>query len=109
MRLAETLCLLFCGSFSVGPKKTAEEVHGVEEEGRAAIDGNSQHPVFDTSPEDYVLAEGEERSMIEPGMINNHDYQELLKILINWINDELRCERRALARAVLMHYIVPMQ
>lgn len=34
--------------------------------------------------------ENEERSMIEPGMINNHDYQELLKILINWINDELR-------------------
>lgn len=28
--------------------------------------------------------------MIEPGMINNQEYQELLKILINWINDELR-------------------
>ena len=36
------------------------------------------------------LGELEERSMIEPGMINNHDYQELLKILVNWINDELR-------------------
>ena len=70
--------------------KEADEVQGIEEEGKAAIDGNLQHPVFDTSPEDYILAEGEERSMIEPGMINNHDYQELLKILINWINDELR-------------------
>ena len=38
------------------------------------------------------LDELEERSMIEPGMINNHDYQELLKILVNWINDELRFE-----------------
>ena len=37
-----------------------------------------------------TLDEYEERSMIEPGMINNHDYQELLKILVNWINDELR-------------------
>lgn len=66
---------------------------GIEEEGKAAIDGNSQHPVFDTSPEDYILQENEERSMIEPGMINNHDYQELLKILINWINDELSDHR----------------
>lgn len=73
--------------------KEAEEAQGMEEEGRAGIDGNSQHPVFDTSPEDYVLAENEERSMIEPGMINNHDYQELLKILINWINDELSDHR----------------
>lgn len=70
--------------------KPAEEVIGIEQEGRQAIDGNSQHPVFDTSPEDFVLTEGEERSMIEPGMINNYEYQELLRILINWINDELR-------------------
>ena len=33
--------------------------------------------------------EYEERSMIEPGSINNHDFQELVKILVNWINDEL--------------------
>lgn len=39
-----------------------------------------------------IIADGEERSMIEPGMINNYDYQELRKILINWINDELRFE-----------------
>ncbi|OTF70848.1 hypothetical protein BLA29_014708, partial [Euroglyphus maynei] len=31
--------------------------------------------------------------MIEPGMINNYDYQELRKILINWINDELSDHR----------------
>lgn len=71
----------------------AEEVQGIQDEGKQAIDGNSEHPVIESSPEDYILVEGEERSMIEPGMINNHDYQELLKILINWINDELSDHR----------------
>ncbi|KAI7694083.1 hypothetical protein SSS_06089 [Sarcoptes scabiei] len=80
---------------TLGRKKKireAEAAQGIVEEGKQAIDGNEQHPVFDTSPESFVLADGEERSMIEPGMINNYDYQELLKILINWINDELRSD-----------------
>ncbi|CAG2180741.1 unnamed protein product, partial [Oppiella nova] len=76
-------------------KKIKEEAEAVniEEEGRQAIDSNAQHPVIDALPEEFVLNEYEERSMIEPGMINNHDYQELLKILVNWINDELSDQR----------------
>lgn len=33
----------------------AGEALGILEEGKLAIDANAQHPVFDTSPEDYVL------------------------------------------------------
>ena len=33
----------------------AEAVQGIVQEGKQAIDGNEQHPVFDTSPESFVL------------------------------------------------------
>ncbi|CAG2115800.1 unnamed protein product [Medioppia subpectinata] len=81
---------------TLGRKKKmreVEEANNIVEEGRQAIDSNAQHPVIDALPEEFVLNEYEERSMIEPGMINNHDYQELLKILVNWINDELSDQR----------------
>lgn len=36
-------------------KKSAEAANVIVEEGKQAIDGNEQHPVFDTSPESFVL------------------------------------------------------
>ena len=40
-------------------------------------------------PEEYQLEENEERSMIEPKSYDNPRLQELIKVLIEWINDEL--------------------
>ena len=38
-----------------------------------------------------LTEEYEERSMIEPSQHEKWEFQELVKILVNWINDELRC------------------
>lgn len=45
---------------TLGRKKKireAEAAQGIVEEGKQAIDGNEQHPVFDTSPESFVLGQ----------------------------------------------------
>lgn len=38
----------------------AEAAQGIVQEGKQAIDGNEQHPVFDTSPESFVLGKKKE-------------------------------------------------
>jgi hypothetical protein len=42
---------------------------------------------------EYQLDENEERSMIEPKSYENPKLQELIRILLDWINDELHTER----------------
>jgi parvin len=44
-------------------------------------------------PEEYLLEENEERSMIEPKSYDNPKLKDLIKILIEWVNDELHTER----------------
>ena len=44
-------------------------------------------------PEEYLLAEHEERSMIEPRSYDNPRLKDLIAILIEWVNDELHGER----------------
>lgn len=44
-------------------------------------------------PEDYALDENEERSMIEPRALEDAKLQELIFVLIEWINDELADHR----------------
>lgn len=44
-------------------------------------------------PEDYTLDENEERSIIQPGSLEDPKLQELIYILIEWINDELAQQR----------------
>merc|ERR1712170_246078 len=44
-------------------------------------------------PEEFQLEENEERSMIEPKSYENPRLQELIKVLIEWINDELHEDR----------------
>jgi parvin len=43
--------------------------------------------------QEYQLDENEERSMIEPKSYENPKLQELIRILLDWINDELHAER----------------
>ena len=40
-------------------------------------------------PEEYLLEENEERSMIEPKSYDNPRLKDLISILIEWVNDEL--------------------
>lgn len=44
-------------------------------------------------PEEYNLEENEERSMIEPRSMEDPKLQELLYVIIEWINDELADQR----------------
>lgn len=44
-------------------------------------------------PEEYALDENEERSMIEPKSLEDPKLQELISVLIEWINDELADQR----------------
>lgn len=44
-------------------------------------------------PEEYLLEENEERSMIEPKSYENPKLKDLISILIEWVNDELHAER----------------
>lgn len=44
-------------------------------------------------PEDYNLKDNESRSIIQPASALKSNFQELLRVLITWINDELVEER----------------
>ena len=56
-------------------------------------------------PEDYQLEENEERSMIEPKSYENPRLQELIKVLIEWINDELH-EDRIIVQVIKKNFFV---
>lgn len=65
----------------------------VQEEGKYAIDSPGLAATPDSLPEDYALDENEERSMIEPRSLEDPNVQELIFVLIEWINDELANHR----------------
>ena len=46
-----------------------------------------------SNEQEYQLDENEERSMIEPKSYENPKLQELIRVLLDWINDELHTER----------------
>ena len=68
-------------------------VQEVQEEGKHAIDSPGIAANPDMPPEDYELEENEERSMIEPRSMEDPKLQELMYVLIEWINDELADQR----------------
>lgn len=49
--------------------------------------------MVDMPPEDYNLDENDERSMIAPRSLDEPKVQELIHVLIEWINDELADQR----------------
>lgn len=65
----------------------------VQEEGKHAIDSPGCATALELPPEDYELEENEERSMIEPRCLEDPKLQELIYVLIEWINDELADQR----------------
>ncbi|KAG1689104.1 Beta-parvin [Nymphon striatum] len=75
------------------PKPKPNKVNELLEEGKDAIDSPGSPTMPDLPPQDYVLDENEERSMIEPRSFDDLKLKELINILITWLNDELVSER----------------
>jgi len=78
---------------TLGRKKKAQEVQQVEVEGKHAIDSPGMPKSSEVPPEEYLLEENEERSMIEPKSYENPKLKDLISILIEWVNDELHSDR----------------
>lgn len=68
-------------------------VQEIQEEGRHAIDSPGNPNAPEIPPEDYALAENEQRAIIQPQSYNDPKVKELLQVLIDWINDELADQR----------------
>ncbi|KAI8792123.1 beta-parvin [Biomphalaria glabrata] len=78
---------------TMGRKKKIKEVTELQEEGKNAIESPTSPNIPDIGPEGYQLADNEERSMIEPTSRDNPKLIELIKVLLDWINDELADHR----------------
>ncbi|XP_029809957.1 beta-parvin [Suricata suricatta] len=68
-------------------------VTDLQEEGRHAINSPMSPASADVHPEDTLLEENEERTMIDPTSKDDPKFKELVKVLIDWINDVLAEER----------------
>ncbi|XP_039576226.1 beta-parvin isoform X4 [Passer montanus] len=69
------------------------EVSDLQEEGKNAINAPMNPSTVDIHPEDTLLEENEERTMIDPNSKEDPKFKELIKVLIDWINDVLVEER----------------
>ncbi|XP_036616954.1 beta-parvin isoform X2 [Trichosurus vulpecula] len=78
---------------TLGRKKRAKEVSDLQEEGKNAINSPLTPATVDIHPEDTLLEENEERTMIDPTSREDPKFKELNKVLIDWINDVLVEER----------------
>uniref|UniRef100_A0A8J8XIR0 Parvin beta n=1 Tax=Callithrix jacchus TaxID=9483 RepID=A0A8J8XIR0_CALJA len=74
-------------------KRRAREVSDLQEEGKNAINSPMSPALADIHPEDTQLEENEERTMIDPTSRDDPKFKELVKVLLNWINDVLVEER----------------
>ncbi|GAB6028637.1 hypothetical protein CHUAL_004469 [Chamberlinius hualienensis] len=78
---------------TLGRKKKIKEVQEVQEEGKNAIDSPGSPNFPDLPPQDFILDENDERSMIEPKSYDDPKLKHLIEVLIDWINDELASQR----------------
>ncbi|XP_050696023.1 beta-parvin-like [Eriocheir sinensis] len=78
---------------TLGRKKKIKEVQEVQHEGKYAIDSPGSPMSVDVPPDDYDLADNDERSMIEPRSYDDPKLKELIYILVEWMNDVLAPER----------------
>ncbi|MEQ2264591.1 hypothetical protein XENORESO_013557 [Xenotaenia resolanae] len=68
-------------------------VSELQEEGINAINLPLSPSHYELDPEDTMLEENEVRTMVDPNSKNDRKLQELIKVLIDWINDVLVGER----------------
>ncbi|CDS40471.1 beta parvin [Echinococcus multilocularis] len=69
-------------------KKSKKEVEDLAAEGRKAME-SALCSLAVEDPENYLLEEGQERSIIERVSMESMEVKELVASLISWINDEL--------------------
>ncbi|XP_053741164.1 alpha-parvin-like [Synchiropus splendidus] len=74
-------------------RKKAKEVSELQEEGINAINLPLSPSHYELDREDTMLEENEVRTMVDPNSRNDRKLQELMKVLIDWINDVLVGER----------------
>ncbi|XP_069484245.1 beta-parvin isoform X3 [Ambystoma mexicanum] len=74
-------------------KKKEGAVSDLQEEGKNAINSPMSPSPIDINPEDTLLEENEERTMIDPNSKEGTKFKELVKVLIDWINEVLVEER----------------
>lgn len=67
-------------------------VEQVENEGKFAIDSNSVPRIIDAGG-DYGLGENESRAIIDNSSRNSPEFKDLVRTLVNWVNDELNDQR----------------
>lgn len=67
-------------------------VEQVENEGKHAIDSNIIPRILDSGG-DYGLGENESRAIVEDSSRNSGPFQDLVRTLVNWVNDELNDQR----------------
>ncbi|CAH1798933.1 unnamed protein product, partial [Owenia fusiformis] len=84
---------------TIARRKKAKEATEIMEEGKNAIESPTSPNIPDLGPEGYLLEENEERSMIEPYSRENGKVQELIKMLLDWINDEV-AEHRIIVKNI---------
>ncbi|GCB73682.1 hypothetical protein scyTo_0002763 [Scyliorhinus torazame] len=74
-------------------RKKAKEVSELQEEGKNAINLPLSPIPIELDREDTMLEENEVRTMLDPNSKNDPKLQDLMRVLIDWINDELVEER----------------
>ncbi|XP_041965423.1 beta-parvin isoform X1 [Alosa sapidissima] len=70
-------------------KKKSKEVSDLQEEGKNAIIASMQPSCAELLPEDTLLEENAERSILDPSSRENPKFKDLQKVLIDWVNSEL--------------------
>ncbi|XP_063053207.1 beta-parvin isoform X1 [Engraulis encrasicolus] len=74
-------------------KKKSKEVSDLQEEGKNAIIASMQPSSAELLPEDTLLEENAERSILDPTSRDDPKFKDLQKALVDWINNELVEER----------------
>ncbi|KAJ8777608.1 hypothetical protein J1605_014261 [Eschrichtius robustus] len=79
--------------FFAGKQMQSYTLSELQEEGMNAINLPLSPIPFELDPEDTMLEENEVRTMVDPNSRSDPKLQELIKVLIDWINDVLVGER----------------
>ncbi|XP_020892762.1 alpha-parvin [Exaiptasia diaphana] len=79
-------------------KKGETEVNQLENEGKFAIESPTT-PIHMIPPDTYDMEEGEVRSMIEPGSLEDPKVHQLKVVLLEWLNEVL-ADKRIVVRDV---------
>uniref|UniRef100_A0A8C9W6R9 Parvin, beta n=1 Tax=Scleropages formosus TaxID=113540 RepID=A0A8C9W6R9_SCLFO len=78
---------------SLARRKRSREVSDLQEEGKHAINAPLIPSSAELHPEDTLLEENAERTMLDPTSREDAKLKDLQRVLIDWVNNELEEER----------------